>query len=54
MTELWNGSAVSMSNPDRAWGNIEEIKLANGTPNGAATKRGRDYSTLISSPSRFP
>jgi len=51
MTELWNGSAVSMSDPDRAWGSIEEIKPADGTPNRAATKRGRDYSTLIGSPS---
>lgn len=53
MTELWNGPAVSMSDPDRAWGSIEEIKPADGTPNGAATKRERDYSTLIRSPSRL-
>lgn len=29
-----------MSDPDRAWGSIEEIKLADGTPNGAAQSEG--------------
>lgn len=44
MTELWNGSVVSMSEILSVFGgSIEEIKLANGNAKRCGTKRERDY-----------